>query len=496
MSSYNKGKARFASLAAVMALACLAGACLAPAGAQGGPIALAAEGDLKPRLERIVERNPLPEGWTVAKAGETPSWTLRLEASPQGASPSESSASCGSYYRATAVDLADERYSVSEDEAERLGLEDLETIVPPRRALSVDSLWPGQVGYPFTYDLTLSASSSAIGGAIPSALEAWIKASAAKEKDSSSSPLLLAAAGDIQVRQERASAIAGGKESLGRLIAPALLERIRRADFAVANLETPISGRGEPNPKKHYQFRMPRGSSSLLREAGFELVLFANNHGFDYGPEAFLDTMDELEKEGLSFIGAGRNSSEAAAAKSVVTASGEKLAFVGFAFYPTENYGFSLADAAAGPDKPGISTDETAALESVREAAAKGETVIVLAHGGIEYQLNPSQAAMKLYDRFAKAGAALVLGSHPHILQGCAARNGSLIAYSLGNFVFTREGEPETAWKSGLLELLVYRGKVRALRLFPTVVSYGGTVADPDRAAADSHFSRLCAELE
>jgi poly-gamma-glutamate synthesis protein (capsule biosynthesis protein) len=491
MSSNIIGKTHVAALAAIMALVCLAESC-----AQGGPIALAADGDLKPRLERIVERNPLPEGWTIAKAGEIPSWTLRLEASSQGSAPSESGALCGNYYLAAAVDLADERYSTSKDKAEELGLQDLETIAPPRRALAVGSLWPGQVGYPFAYDLALSASSTVAGEAIPSALEAWIKTSATKEKASSSSPLLLAAAGDIQVRQERASAIAGGTESLDKLIAPALVERIRGADFAVANLETPISGRGEPNPKKHYQFRMPRGSSSLLRDAGFDLMLFANNHGFDYGPKAFLDTLDELENWGLSYVGAGRNSNEAAAAKSVATASGEKLAFVGYAFYPTESYGFSLADAAAGPDKPGISTDEAAALASVRDAVAKGETVVVLAHGGIEYQLKPSQAALKLYDRFAKAGAALVLGSHPHIFQGCAARDGSLIAYSLGNFVFTREGEPETAWKSGLLELLVYRGKVRALRIFPIIVSYGGTAVDPNRAAADSHFSKLCAELE
>lgn len=490
--------ARAAAIAAVAALSSAFLSC--GAGALGGArrAQLAADAELLPRLERILADNPLPAGWSLVEGGKGQAQVkLRLEARLEARAPAgtaEDAGSCGSYYRAAAVQLADARYSVTREEAVRLGLAGLESIAPPERALAVDGLWPGEEGYPFSYELRLSAE--ARGGKTPAAeIGRWLAKAAARERSAATRPLSLAAGGDIQVGEEQAASILGDGSRLEGLISPALLGRIRSADFAVANLESPISSRGEPNPKKRYQFRMPSGGSAILREAGFDLLLLANNHGFDYGQEAFLDTLDELRREGPPEVGAGMSDAEAASPRLFKTDKGEKLAFVGCAFFPKERYGFELADAAAGPGKPGIATDEGAALESVRRAAAEGYTVVVLAHGGTEYQRAPSAQATALYDRFAQAGAALVLGGHPHLVQGCAARSGALVAYSLGNFVFTFEDEPKEAWKSALFEFLVYRGKVRGLRLFPIVAGYYGSAADPDPISAEASFSRLCAAL-
>jgi hypothetical protein len=181
--------------------------------------------------------------------------------------------------------------------------------------------------------------------------------------------------------------------------------------------------------------------------------------------------------------------------KEKVTKKGDRMAFVGYAFFPDESRGFTRADAAAGSSRPGISADEEAALASVRAAKAGGATVVVLAHGGTEYVERPSEAARALYARFVDAGAALVIGTHPHLLQGCEARSGSLIAYSLGNFLFTLEDEPREAWKGAMLDFLVYRGLVRGVVPRPIVAGYDHTELDADGDAAEARFSRLCREI-
>jgi poly-gamma-glutamate capsule biosynthesis protein CapA/YwtB (metallophosphatase superfamily) len=456
----------------------------------GGTVALDAEGSLAPRLATLLFAQPLPAGWKTGEAVEGA--VISLQSLPREGALPRGAKIIGRGYLAATADLADERFSITAAEAERLGLEPLESIVPPRRALAIDGIWPGRGGYPFETRLVLSVRGPRSGRA-PRALRQWLvhaAAFAAAESDREETPLELAAAGDIQVGEYQWPLLARPES----LLRGGLQDRLRAADLAVANLEAPLSARGYPNPLKRYQFRMPPGSAAALKRAGFGLLLFANNHGFDFGPEAFEDSLVDFRTAALPLAGAGENLDQASAAR-FLELKGQRLAFVGFAFYPKERMGFSLADAAAGQDRAGIATDEEAVLTSVRAAAASGATVIVLAHGGPEYVEEPSQATRRLYARFAEAGAALVAGSHPHLLQGCAARAGSLIAYSLGNFLFTGETEPPEALKSALLELLFYRGKVRGVRIVPVTAGYYYTSPDPDRFAAERRFSGLCARL-
>ena len=158
-----------------------------------------------------------------------------------------------------------------------------------------------------------------------------------------------------------------------------------------------------------------------MQKAGFGLLLFGNNHTLDFGDLAFSDTLNDLAQAGMPMVGAGRTLAEAASPRVIEVKPGEDLAFVGYAFFPSERMGFTREEAAAGTAKPGISADEDAALASVRAAAASGATVVVLAHGGSEYVERPSDEARALYARFVDAGAALVIGTHPHLLQGCEA---------------------------------------------------------------------------
>jgi poly-gamma-glutamate synthesis protein (capsule biosynthesis protein) len=481
----------------ILVVSCLA--FLASCGNPAITVSFEAEPALKPRLESILASVPLPANCTRVEDSNKAGFRVVLKTSAKGTTFPAGDALCGTVYYAAAADLASREYSVSAERAEELGMEALETIVPPRRALAVNGLWPSSPRYPFARRLVLSAEGSAAGSsrsaAVPAKLLGWIAAAAKIAVAADKAPLLLTAAGDIQVGEAQGPILLGGEAGLRELLHGDIIDRLRRADLAFANLENPLSSRGEPNPRKRYRFRMPPGASAALKEAGFGLMLFGNNHAFDFGPEAFEDSLADLEKAALPMVGAGRNLGEAAAARFMELPRGEKLAFVGYAFFPNESRGFTRAEAAAGVSSPGISADEEAAMRTVREAAATGACVIVLAHGGTEYVERPSDGARKLYARFIDAGASLIVGTHPHLLQGCEARSGAIIAYSLGNFLFTEEAEPPEAWKGAMLDFLMYRGKVRGIFPRPIIAGYHYTEVDSDQDAAEARFSKLCADI-
>jgi poly-gamma-glutamate capsule biosynthesis protein CapA/YwtB (metallophosphatase superfamily) len=457
-------------------------------------LGLEAEPLLMPRLKAILAEAPPPEAWKLSTDPPKAAYRLSLVALKPGEKAPPDAALCGTAYYAASVDLCDPRYSVDARQAEEIGFEPLESILPPRRALAIDDAWPGSAAYPFARTLYLSAKAQR-GKAIPGEIGRWLRDAAAKAAAADAAPLLLAAVGDMQVGEAQGASLLGGEEGLRSLLDDRILAHLRSADIAVANLESPISSRGQANPRKRYHFRMPSGSSAALKDAGFDLVLFSNNHAFDFGPEAFTDTLKDLGKASLPAVGAGWNADEATRALILETKDHERLAFVGLSFFPKESMGFTADEAAAGASKPGIAVGAEAALASVREAASAGATVVVLAHGGAEYVPLPSEEARRLYARFSEAGAALVLGTHPHLLQGCEARSGSLIAYSLGNFLFTLGDEPPEAWRGAMLDFLLYRGRVRGIIPRPIVAGYYDTKLDAEREAGEARFSRLCAGI-
>jgi poly-gamma-glutamate capsule biosynthesis protein CapA/YwtB (metallophosphatase superfamily) len=452
---------------------------------------LAAEPALMPRLERIAAAEPLPRGWRRAEAGSAPDAVIELSVDDG----SGHGCLAGERYLAAAVAIEDRRYSVSPGDAASIGLEPLEGIAPPRRALCVDGKWPGEAGYPFARPLKLSARRLRHrGAAFPrgSPMAAWLERAAAGLAASGERPFRLAAAGDFQAKGQEARLAGSG--GVAALLGEGVVERIRSADAAVVNFEGVASTRGSPNPLKRFRFRMLPGSGKSLAEAGFDAALLANNHVLDFGRDAFLDTLGDLESAGLGVLGAGLDAAEASNPAEIP--AGRGIVFLGFATFPLESLGFKTADAAAGSSRPGINADEAGTAEAIRSARAAGRAVVVMAHGGAEYLESPSAEVRARYARFADAGAALILGGHPHVLQGIASRGESLIAYSLGNFLFTGLEEPDLSVRSALLEFMLYEGTVRGFRLHPVTVRMDRTEADPDTAGAEARFARLCAAVK
>ena len=209
---------------------------------------------------------------------------------------------------------------------------------------------------------------------------------------------------------------------------------LQGADLAVGNLECSISTRGEAADKR-FTFRAGPNTVAALSEAGFDVMTMANNHSVDYGRTALVDTLWALRDAGIATVGAGENAERARAPIFVETGNPPlTIALLGFSnMKPTDFY--SARDRAgtnpAAPD---------AIRESISAARRRADVVVALFHWGDEQSGSPSQSQRQLAFAAADAGADLVVGHHPHVLQGLARRGHAIIAYSLGNFLFPSRG--------------------------------------------------------
>lgn len=203
---------------------------------------------------------------------------------------------------------------------------------------------------------------------------------------------------------------------------------LSEADLAVGNLECPVSTRGKKLGKT-WNFRAHPKSLAALKEAGFDLVTVANNHAFDYGLEAFLDTLAHLKKARLAYVGGGHDRAEAEAPR-IVTIKGVRVGFLGLtSTHPEEGW--------ARPKRGGVAYSDFARLPRVVKAAKeKCDVLIVLFHGGTELAEEPNEIQKAVARAAIDAGADLFLGHHPHVVQPVEVYKGKAIAYSLGNFLF------------------------------------------------------------
>lgn len=227
--------------------------------------------------------------------------------------------------------------------------------------------------------------------------------------------------------------------SPGRLIASSgprapfgyVATKLRDTDVTVGNLECALSRRGTPVPGKTYTFRGSPRAVEGMKWAGFDFLALGNNHARDYGATALMDTIANLKGAKLAYAGAGANRT-AAWKPAIITRDGAKIAFLSFSQIGPSNF-------AAGSSRPG--TAYTMNLAQVRQAisAAHGQAdyVIVSFHWGIERQYTPTSTQVQFGRSAVNAGADLVLSHHPHVIEGVEYYKGKLIAYSLGNFVFS-----------------------------------------------------------
>ena len=264
------------------------------------------------------------------------------------------------------------------------------------------------------------------------------------------------------------------------------LHLLQSADIAAGNLETAITDRGTPEEDKEYVYRGPVQTLPALRDAGFDVWSLANNHTLDYGWVGLQDTMAALDEHGFARVGAGHDDAEAYA-PAYVEAKGFKVAFIGVSNVIWKPYWN------ATKTRPGLAQtyDPTRAVAAIEEARQHADLVVVLVHWGVEYTDKPEPYQVKKGRQFIDAGADLVIGSHPHVLQGFESYKGRWIAYSLGNFVFTGTKSPQSA-ETGVLTAVCRRNGECALKFHP-MLAKAAQPAPMDDEAAQALLARLAA---
>jgi poly-gamma-glutamate capsule biosynthesis protein CapA/YwtB (metallophosphatase superfamily) len=269
---------------------------------------------------------------------------------------------------------------------------------------------------------------------------------------------------------------------------------LRASDIAMVNLETAITDRGSPQPKK-YTFRAPATALRALRAGGIDVATMANNHGVDFGAVGLEDSLTAIRESGFPVVGIGANATQAYAPYRV-TVHGERIAIIG-ATQVIDEALISTWTATATHGGVASAKNVDRLLAAVRAARRTSDTVVVYLHWGIETQTCPSQDQEQLAAALAAAGADVIVGSHTHRLLGGGRLGRSFVDYGLGNFAFYATDGPGT--QSGVLEMTVTGRRVNHYTWAPAVIE-GGTphpLTGPDAQAAtvDWNNRRGCTNL-
>lgn len=263
-----------------------------------------------------------------------------------------------------------------------------------------------------------------------------------------------------------------------------MAELLRAADLTVGNLEQTLSTDGEPTQGGD-SFGGSPADLDLLRRAGFDAVSLANNHSGDYGERALLQTVDRFEEGPVRAFGAGRTA-RAAARPLVLEARGTRFAFLGFnAIGETPMATATTPGALSVRMPPRTGPLQQADLDrvtaAIRRADRLADAVVVLPHWGEQYTHEPWPDQHRVARALVDAGADLVVGGHPHWVQGVEQVGRVPVLHSLGNFVFDMGWEPQVI-QGVVLETTWTGGELTSLRLVPYAidpVTFAPTPASP-----------------
>jgi poly-gamma-glutamate synthesis protein (capsule biosynthesis protein) len=245
--------------------------------------------------------------------------------------------------------------------------------------------------------------------------------------------ITLYAVGDVMLGRHIAKVMASQGDDLPfREIAPVL----RRADLVLGNLESVIAPvDAKPVfPEKPYSFHAAVGAATALKKANFRLLSLANNHAMDYGSGSLALTMRLLREQGIAVFGAGRTKAEARQPV-VLTVKGVRFGFLGYGVAHSKNV-------YATKDRPGTAQLNMNDMRKDIAALRPQVDVLVLSlHWGMEYDSRPSELQRKEARQLIDWGVDVIVGHHPHVMQGVEIYKDRVIAYSLGNFIFDQKGK-------------------------------------------------------
>ena len=195
-------------------------------------------------------------------------------------------------------------------------------------------------------------------------------------------------------------------------------------DILFGNLETVLSNRGKVAEKAVVLYTLP-DKVEWLKDAGFDILNLANNHIMDLGVEGFNETLDVLNQNNLNFIGCSNHKFNQSYA--VIKVNNTKIGFLGY-------YEGGFNKPQNGALINGMNEDNI--IKDIRNLKPECNVIILSLHWGIENVFYPSPKQIDLAHKLIDSGATIILGHHPHVIQGIEKYKNGLVAYSLGNFQF------------------------------------------------------------
>lgn len=274
----------------------------------------------------------------------------------------------------------------------------------------------------------------------------------------------IASAGDILLARgvDRALIRTGKAETVFTTTLPVL----QNNDLTTGNLECVVTRRTN-NATKTYTFRADEAALPFLKEAGFSYVSIANNHSYDFGEPGFKDTLAALGKHELATSGAGYTDTGAAQFYRT-TLAGNPVSVISCGAFPVERSGFNgKTTATATGTRAGILWESDLLRTLISREKEAGNFIVILVHGGEEYNTNPSPGQKATYRSLCDSGADVIFGSHPHVLQPVEYYKSSLIAYSLGNFVFPGMDEMPGAEESAIVRIGIRNNQILYYEKYP-----------------------------
>ncbi len=248
------------------------------------------------------------------------------------------------------------------------------------------------------------------------------------------------------------------QEGVYGILSEEVVTTMQNADIMVANNEFTFSNRGTPLANKYYTFRGNPERVSIYHEMGVDLVSLANNHVYDFGEEAFLDTLETLDNANIARIGAGKNKQEAQKPYYYII-NGYKVAFIS-ATRAEKN----ILTPEATETQSGVFRcyNPEELISVISKTKQESDYVILLIHWGKEDSHNLEQVQIDTGKQYIDAGADLIVGSHAHVLQGMEYYNDKLIAYNLGDFIFNRENKD-----TGILSMNIHDDGTLSYQFIP-----------------------------
>lgn len=218
---------------------------------------------------------------------------------------------------------------------------------------------------------------------------------------------------------------------------------LKDADITFGNLECPLTSRDTPGKTHGILFSADIDNAAALKSAGYDILNLSNNHMMDYGNAGLDDTKAALCDNDLEYTGL-------CSTPTILERHGVRIGFIGYSEFA-----------------PNI--DEDAVRVDIQKAGSCCDFLVVSFHFGSEYNPYPTENQKRLARLAVDCGAGLVVGHHPHVLQGIEKYKGKYIFYSLGNFIFDRQIMDGTD-ESVILKVKTDGNKVKDIEIIPVVI--------------------------